>query len=587
MLSQPTAYNEYKDGVAATYKAMSIIESDQWPPVKEHFYINLALITPEFISRSDSFSRETIRGSVDDVYKKKVPIGFDEVFPSELASKKHYVGLIEGRPGCGKSTLITKVSKDWSEEKILKDIEIFILVRLRRFMEKKSLTLEEILGIYSANPEVVKMVHDKMTKENGQGVCFAFDGLDEYSTNLTQDNNIIMKIIHGQVLPLAAVFLTSRPATSEKFRRHTLLTRNIEIIGFLEEDIELYVNSYYKDAEGGKAKANALIKYITDHPNIQRMCYLPLHIAMIVYLYDLDPNGRLLPKTETDLYFKFTIQTLYRSRMKDLEEDIDPDDIEFHDFSDLPEEKSKIFKSVCRLAFMATVKQKQMFTGKEIKELAELPEVPKKRDYDSVGLLTVDRMIADSSLPTKTFSFLHLTHQEFLAAVHLVEHLSDSEQLGAIQEHTDKVHMWVVWKFFCGIHAKKAKQPDIRIDVYNESFKRITADNISTRLACLHMVHCAFESQFKESCSVLLAILNGSIDVKDIALNASDCSALGYVLAQARTEVKKIDFSYCHLGHTGIAAFVQQLNTIQEDLTEVDMLRYGSHDSNNVGDYHF
>ena len=567
-----TAFTEYRNGIVATYNAMSIIESDQWPPVKEHFYINLALITPEFIPRSDSFSRATIRGSVDDVYKKKVPIDFDAVFPSKLASKKHYVGLIEGRPGCGKSTLITKVSKDWSEENILKDIEVFILVRLRRFVGRKSLSLKDILGMYSANPTVVDMVHDKMTKEGGKGVCFAFDGLDEYSANLTP-NNIVMKIIHGHVMPLAAVFLTSRPATSEKFKQQALLSRNIEIIGFLEEDIKTYVDSYYKSAEGGEAKANTLMKYITDHPNIQRMCYLPLHIAMVVYLYDLDSDGRLLPKTETDLYFKFTLQTLYRSSLKDLEEDADPDDIEMHEFTDLPEKKYKIFKSVCKLAFMATIQQKQMFTGREIKKLAELPEVPKKRDYDSVGLLTVDRMIADSSLPTKTFSFLHLTHQEFLAAVHLVDHLSDSEQFNAIEELAGKVHMWVVWKFFCGIHAKNATdQPDIRSDAYTKSFKCLIADNVYSRLACLNMVHCAFESQFKTSCSDLLVHLNGSIDVKDIALNPSDCSALGFVLAQAYKEIKKIDFSYCHLGHDGIAAFVQQLKEL-ESFPEVDMLR--------------
>ena len=553
---------------------MSIIESNQWPPVKEHFYINLALITPDFMSRSDSFSRDTIRGSVDDVYKKKVPIDFHDVFPRKLSAKKHYVSLIEGRPGCGKSTLITKVSKDWSEGKILQDIEVFLLVRLRRFVSRKDLSLKDILGMYSANPEVVSMIHDKMTKESGKGVCFAFDGLDEYSANLTPDN-LVMKIVHGHVLPLAAVFLTSRPATSEKFRRQAILTKNIEIIGFLEDDIKNYVESYYKEVEGGEGKAISLMKYITDHPNIQRMCYLPLHIAMVVYLHSLDPNGRLLPKTETDLYFKFTIQTLYRSSLKDLEEDADPDDLELHDFCDLPGDKMKIFRSVCKLAFKATVQQKQMFTGREIKKLAELPEIPKKRDYDSIGLLTVDRMIAESSLPTKTFSFLHLTHQEFLAAVHLVEHLSDEEKLAAIKETAGEVHMWVVWKFVCGIYAKNAESPQSRSDIYTESFRCIIADNVSTRLACLNMVHCAFESQFKQSCSDLLALLNGSIDVMDVALTPSDCSALGYVLAQAHKDVKKIDFSYCHLGHAGIAAFVQQLmKTTDEKLTEVDMLRW-------------
>lgn len=565
---------------------MSIIESNQWPPVKEHFYINLALITSEFIPRSDSFSRATIRGSVDDVYKRKEPIEFEKVFPSELASKKHYVGLIEGRPGCGKSTLITKVIKDWADEKILSDIEIFILVRLRRFVDKEDLTLKDILGMYCANPDVVDVVHAKMTKEAGKGVCFAFDGLDEYSSNLTH-GNIVMKLIDGHILPQAAVFLTSRPATSEKFKYKTVVTKNIEIIGFFEKEIKEYVYCYYKDGEGGNAKANRLIKYITDHPNIERMCYLPLHIAMVVYLYDLDPKGGLLPMTETELYYKFTLQTLYRSLQKDLAKEDDEDDIELHMFSDLADapksdlanapNKYELFKQVCKLAFKATVEQKPLFTGREIKKLADLPEVPKKREFESLGLLTIDRMIAESSLPTKTFSFLHLTHQEFLAAVYLVDHLTNQDLLAEIKENSGKVHMWVVWKFFCGLHAKNSKEEQentpSRSDVYTQSFNSIVAANVSTRLACLNMIHCAFESQWQPSCSDLLVLVGGVIDVKDIALNPSDCSALGYVLAQARKELKKIDFSYCHLGPEGIAAFVQQLEDSKATLTKVDMLR--------------
>lgn len=428
--------------MTATYERDTIIESNQWPPVKDHFYVNLALVTSELMLRSDTFSRTTIRGSVDDIYKRKEPIGFEKVFPEKLSSVKHYVSLIEGRPGSGKSTLITKVSKDWADGKILKDIEIFLLVRLRRFVNKDSLTLKDILGTYCHNPTVVDAIHDKITREGGKGVCFGFDGLDEYSSKLTPES-LVTKLIHGNLLPRAAVFLTSRPATSERFRRETILSQNIEIIGFLEEEIIKYVKSYYKEDADGKVKAQGLISYINDHPNIKRMCYLPLHIAMIVFLYNMDPESRSrLPKTETDLYFKFTLHTLYRSWIKDLDEEDDPDDIELHEFDDLPPNKKKIFKEVCKLAYMATIEQKQMFTGKEIIKLAGLPEVPKKREFDSVGLLTVDRMIADSSLLTKTFSFLHLTHQEFLTAVHLVNYLPDEEQLATVQKQSAKTHMW-------------------------------------------------------------------------------------------------------------------------------------------------
>lgn len=133
-----------------------------------------------------------------------------------------------------------------------------------------------------------------------------------------------------------------------------------------------------------------------------------------------------------------------------------------------------------------------------------------------------------------------------------------------------------MWKFFCGLHAKYlAEQSALSNDeIYTKSFRCIINDNVSTRLACLNMIHCAFESQHLASCSDLLNLVGGTIDVNEIALNPSDCSALGYVLAQAHEEIKKIDFSYCHLGPDGIAAFVQQLESLKGTLPNVDMLRY-------------
>ena len=353
---------------------MSVIEPDQWPPVKEHFYINPILITPNNNPQSGSLNHATIQGSVDDVYKRKDSIvEYSEVFPKCLSPKKHYVSLIESRPGCGKSTLLTKVKKDWTDKEILKDMELFILIHLRHFVDKRDLTLKDLLGTYCLNHDVVDKVHDQITRDGGKGVCFAFDGLDEYSSKLTP-TNLVIRIIHGHVLPHAAVFLTSRPATSKRFKQRTLLTQHIEIISFQKEEIEAYIRSYYEDSE---ENAYGLIKYITDNPNIERMCYLPLHIAMVAHLYDFNTkHGNVLPKSETDLYYNFTLNILYRSWTKDTKEDCDVDDIVLEEFCDLPEKKEGIFKQVCKLAFVATKMQKQMFTGKEVKKLAKLPEIP-------------------------------------------------------------------------------------------------------------------------------------------------------------------------------------------------------------------
>ena len=539
---------------------MPILPLDAWPPVKKQHYVSLALITSQNMSRQDFFSRATIRGSVDDIYKEKRPIEFEDIFPAKIGSKKRYIVLIEGRPGAGKSTLITKVSIDWANGAILQDVEIFVLVRLRRFLGRTKLTLEDIFGIYSPQASLISSLVKDVSQTGGKGVCFAFDGLDEYK-DVFRSGNLIQELIGGKKLPNASIYMLSRPAGSHRLRNSTRLTYNIEIIGFLETEVHNYIIDYYED---NSIKASSLWKYLQDHPNIARMCYIPLHLAMIVYLYDLGPEH--LPDTETNLYDKFVLHTLYRAIQRDMDVD-DADDFELHSFEQIPIEKRDLFKSVCQLAFEATRDQKQIFTGKEILESNyKFPVEPDMRSFNSLGLLLVDKMTAESSLPTKTFSFLHLTLQEFLSAVYLTEYTNEVEQLGLIDNLGGSIHMWVVWKFYCGLNAIKTSRPRI----FTDAFRSLTRLNISDRLGHLHLMHCAFESRMQESCAEVLHQLKGTVDVQDIALNPSDCAALGDVFSKAPLELKELDLSYCHIGPVGIQTLSEK---VTKELSKTMLLR--------------
>ena len=520
--------------------------------------MSLALITSEEMVRTDLYSRNTIRGSVDDIIKHKEPIEFERVFPDNTEMSPRST-LIEGRPGCGKTTLMFKVTKDWAKGKILKDVNLFVLVTLRRFMGKRELTLEDILGVYCPSSTMTKELVDEISSTGGKGVVFAFDGLDEYRP-AAQVGNLICDIIRGTKLPNARVFITSRPAGSHEFRR--LVQTNIEIIGFLEKQVHQYIRDHY---EGIPGKATSLIDFLKSHPNIGRMCYLPLHLAMLVYLYEYQTE---LPETETEMYKTFVLHTLFRAVKRELDPD-EADDLELHDFHMLPAKKHPIFYNICRLAFEATCSQKQIFTGKEIIDEKVLPVPPSGKDFDSLGLLTVDRQIAERALPTRTYSFLHLTLQEFLSALYVCKQLSDQEQLDVIDTHGGKVHMRVVWKFYCGLSCEQK--------IFLNSFKAIIEQNISNRLAVLHMMHCAYESTKVDACQELLDILRGRIDVMDVTLNQSDCAVLGFVVTKAFQLLTQIDLSYCHIGPEGMAAFVEQIQELPEPLENVDTLRCVGH----------
>ena len=506
------------------------------------------------MSQNDVFSRVTIHGSVDDIHRKKIPIEFESVFPTEIDSEKPYIVFIEGRPGAGKSTLITKASTDWANKEILQNVEIFILVRLRRLKDK--LTLEDLFGIYcpqaiNDRQRFISDVVKNILLTGGKGVCLAFDGLDEYRT-LSESDNLIRKLIDGQILPNASIYMLSRPAGSHWLRSSKRLTHNIEIIGFSKKEIQNYIIDYY---EAEPTKAQALLKYLQDHPNnIEQMCNIPLHLATIVSLYDLGP--KLLPETETDLYDKFVLYTLYRAIQPETKVD-DGDDFELYSYAQISTKKNNVFKGICKLAFEATCHQQQVFTDQEIMDSGyEFPTEPGMRSFDSPGLLMADEITSETSLSAKTFSFFHLTVQEFLAAVYLTEYTDEARQLELINKLGGSIHMWVVWKFYCGLNAKKASK------IFANAFKTLTKHNISDCLHHLHLIHCASESQRQELCVEILNQLNGSVGVSDIELKPSDCAALGEVFSKAPQALRQLDLSYCKIGPVGMQILSEKVTQI-------------------------
>ena len=116
----------------------------------------------------------------------------------------------------------------------------------------------------------------------------------------------IFKLIKKEKLPRSVVIVASRPAAVARFR--SIATKQIEVIGFLNDQISDYIKEYNFSV---KSKCGELHKYLHEHPNVHHMCYLPIHVAMVCYLFDnLDVD---LPQIETEIYETFTLHTLLRS----------------------------------------------------------------------------------------------------------------------------------------------------------------------------------------------------------------------------------------------------------------------------------
>ena len=347
---------------------------------------------------------------------------------------------------------------------------------------------------------------------NGEGLCFVLDGLDEYRPK-SMKTTFIYKLIKRKVLPKAIVIIASRPAASSQFRN--IASKHVEVVGFLKDQIFEYIEKYPFSAT---CKGSELHKYLEHHPNVHHMCYLPIHAAMVCYLFDL--MGSCLPRTETKMYSEFTNLTLLRTLKRDDDEDKMVENYE--SVEDLPDQLKNLFKNICKLSFEKTVASKQAMKRTEVKGFFKDVNCGE----ESLGLITVDR-IAQKYGFENLYTFLHLTFQEYLAAYHLFA--SEKDQLSILKKHGKKKHMQMVWKFFCGL--ADLKETDVLL---GEILKSAHDKNDS-----LFGVQCAFESQQLAVCDYVVKSGEcGTLSFHNHFLTPSDCTAIGYVMKNAAHSVR-------------------------------------------------
>ena len=530
---------KHRPKLSAYYSHQPEIPQDAWPPVNKTQYIKLALIRIERpIDHNKEFLRHTIRGSIDDILKDKDDIKYDEVF-AEVEQGARL--LFEGRPGCGKTTVMNKVSQDWAKGKIFSSCLLF-LVHLRRFGNRSDIDFETVLRSTPVefSDEEFQELTAQIGSNQGKGMVFALDGLDEYCPEKKyKKTTFIHRLIKGEVLPKSIVIVASRPAASQKYRRNA--TKCIEVLGFSKQQIYEYINSYFNGNKNKDSLVVELQTYLKHHPNVMHMCYLPLHMAMVAYLYEVE--GASLPQTETEMYRHFTFSTLIRSIRKRDEMEID-DEVEFffQSFDDLQPEDRVVFDCILELAYEATVvNPQQVFSAEEVRKVTSRRSNNTANSDNSLGLVVVDKYFVRYGLK-EIYTFLHLTFQEFLSACYIAQ-LDSQAQEEIILQYGGNKNLGVVWKFYCGM----TQFSDEKI----RNFEQLVEQTKSEVL--LHL-RCAHESQQDILCTHTVNSYDSKIVLNSSSLNPADFTALGYVLTHSSVPATELAITSCNIGPEGLSA---------------------------------
>ena len=376
----PLVLEHFGKDLRGAYKTMrKKPQREEWPPYQPTSIVNVTVIhyksrqTQQLIKISEhlktgssGISKLESSPPLDSAVTKNI----SEIFKANPAdqteantkSEPPKLILIEGAPGIGKTVLAKEIAYLWADNKLLTDCKMLILVYLRNPEVHTMKSIEELLQLYTTQ-KVASEVNAYLERSKGKNMAFVFDGFDEFPTS--RQNSIITDILgtssdYVRKFCESTVVVTSRPTATLVL--HKVVDRRIEILGYDPEERNKIISQF-------PDKTAELEKYFAHNPIISSVCYIPLNLAIILYLF----HQGSLPKTLTEMNESFIVHTVYRHMAKSRS----PLTGNIKCLKDLPKNVVKIIHKIASLAFSGLQRNKLVFTYNELMDVcSEIHDIP-------------------------------------------------------------------------------------------------------------------------------------------------------------------------------------------------------------------
>ncbi|KAM9779981.1 NACHT, LRR and PYD domains-containing protein 3-like [Neosynchiropus ocellatus] len=322
--------------------------------------------------------------------------------------------LTKGVAGIGKTLLTQKLTLDWAEDKAHQNFQLVFPFTFRELnlLREKKLSLVEL--VHRFFPEAKD---SGLSSFEGVQVLFILDGLDESrlpldfssrvltaATESTSVDVLLTNLIRGKLLPSAGLWITTRPAAANQIPPECV-DMVTEVRGFTDLQKEEYFRKRFRDEE-----QTTIISHVRSSRSLYIMCHIPIFCWITATVLEDMLKSREsgeLPKTLTEMYIHFLV---VQAKVKKLK---------YHGGAGTDTvwdpESRKMIESLGKLAFEQLQRGNLIFYESDLTECGM--DITAAALYS--GVFTQIFREERGLYQDKVFCFIHLSLQEFLAALHV------------------------------------------------------------------------------------------------------------------------------------------------------------------------
>uniref|UniRef100_A0AAQ4RN61 NACHT domain-containing protein n=1 Tax=Gasterosteus aculeatus aculeatus TaxID=481459 RepID=A0AAQ4RN61_GASAC len=488
--------------------------------------------------------------------------------------------MTKGVAGIGKTLLTQKFTLDWAEDKYHQDIQFtfpFTFRELNVLREKKF----SLVGLF----------HHFFSETRAAGICrfeefqvmIIFDGLDECRLPLDFHNNedltdvtesssvdvLLTNLIRGKLLPSARLWITTRPAAANQIPPECV-GMVTEVRGFTDPQKEEYFRKRFRDEE----QASRIISHIKTSRSLHIMCHIPVFCWITAGVLEemKTREGGELPKTLTEMYIHFlVVQSKVKKVKYDGGAETDPH---------WSPESRKMIESLGKLAFDQLQKGNLIFYESDLTECGI--DIRAASVYS--GVFTQIFREERGLYQDKVFCFVHLSVQEFLAALHVHltffnsgVHLLSGEQTTSRRSKRFKVNLEPM-RLYQSAVDKALQSPNGHLDLFLRFLLGLSLETNQTLLRGL-LTQAGSRSQTnQETVQYIKEKISKKVSPKK-SINLFHClNELndGSLVEEIQRSLSSGHLSTDELSPAQWSALVFILLSSQEDLEVFDLKKYSA-----------